>query len=505
MPARCLASAPEGKPSLAFHSSGLLLYSPYFSSNNGTARLANRVFNDARAMLIRLAAFVFGRPVGRRLPTRIRDAIQHQQVDAEILIGWTQLLLILFFFSLFLFLPRPEEAPFQAVPWALSAFLVFTLIRLGLAYRQVIVGWLLGGLVILDMSLLLLLIWSFHIQYMQPAGFSLKSPTLHYVFLFIALRTLRFDPTYVVVAGATAAAGWAVLVLLALSEPSLTTTVTTDYAHYLISNSILIGAEIDKILCILLVTAVLAIAIVRARGLLTQSVADATVARELSRFVAPEVADHVARAERAVEPGDGEVITASILFCDIQGFSTIAEKISPDRLMHTLNAYFAAISEVVDRHGGTITAYQGDAILIGFNTAKPDPHHAANALRCALDIQRMVARQRFGENLALRTRCGINTGRLVAGAVGTRERLLFTVYGDEVNIAARLEQLNKTFGTWVLASEQTVSAAGPGFSCRSMGEVQVRGRSRPVEVYAVEAAAEMITATASTDRVAGLP
>ncbi|MBK8209348.1 MAG: adenylate/guanylate cyclase domain-containing protein [Rhodospirillales bacterium] len=125
-------------------------------------------------------------------------------------------------------------------------------------------------------------------------------------------------------------------------------------------------------------------------------------------------------------------------------------------------------------------------MLIGFNTANPDPQHAASALRCALGIQRVVAERRFDEGLLLRTRCGVNTGWLVAGAVGTRERLLFTVYGDEVNIAARLEQLNKSFGTWVLASEQTISAAGGGFNCRQMGEVQVRGRSKPVTVFALE-------------------
>lgn len=452
-----------------------------------------------------LAAFVFGRPVDRRMSARVRQAIRRQQVGAEILIGWTQLFLVLLFLAIYLISPRPaEQTPFQPVPWVLGAFLVFTLVRLALAYRHAIAGWFLGSAVVLDMGLLLLLIWSYHIQYMQPAAFYLKAPTFHYVFLFIALRTLRFDPAYVLLAGAAAAGGWAVLVLYALGEPSLTSTVTRDYVLYLTSNRILIGAEVDKILCILLVTAVLAFAIVRARRLLTQSVADATVARELSRFVAPEVASHVARAERAVEPGDGEIITASILFCDIQGFSTIAEKISPDRLMHTLNAYFAAISEVVELHGGTITAYQGDAILIGFNTANADPAHAANALRCAVAIQRMVADRRFGENLTLRTRCGINTGRLVAGAVGTAERLLFTVYGDEVNIAARLEQLNKKLGTWVLASEQTISAAGPGFRCRPMGAVQVRGRSRPIEVYAVEATEDMLAA-APADGMMGLP
>ena len=437
-----------------------------------------------------ILAFVLGPPVDREMPARIHEAIRRQQIEAEILIGWTQLLLVLFFLGLYLISPRPaEHTPFQPVPWVLGAFFVFTVIRLRLAYRQILAAWFLCGSVVLDIGLLLVLIWSFHIQYMQPAAFSLKAPTLLYVFLFIALRALRFDPAYVLVAGVSAALGWLVLVLYALNDPTLTPVVTRDYTLSITSNHILIGAEVDKILCILLVTAVLALAIVRGRRLLMQSVADATVARELTRFVAPEVANHIARAEREVEPGDGRVIEATILFGDIQGFSTFAEKMSPEQLMHTLNAYFAAVSEVVEACGGTIIAYQGDAMLIGFNTAHPDPRHAESAMHCAIGIQRMVAERRFGEGLVLRTRCGINTGRLVAGAVGTAERLLFTVYGDEVNIAARLEQLNKSFGTWVLASEQTVLAGGAAFLCRRMGEVQVRGRSRAVTVYAVESAA----------------
>jgi adenylate cyclase len=163
--------------------------------------------------------------------------------------------------------------------------------------------------------------------------------------------------------------------------------------------------------------------------------------------------------------------------------------------MQTLNEYFAAVSEVVDRYDGVLIAYQGDALLIGFNTARPDPDHAAHALSTAIGIQVMVDRRRFGDGLMLKTRCGINTGRLVAGAVGTPERLLFTVYGDEVNIAARLEQLNKSFGTYILATEQTLAAAGRGFACRPMGSVQVRGRSQPVTVFAIDGLA---TASAET-------
>jgi adenylate cyclase len=154
--------------------------------------------------------------------------------------------------------------------------------------------------------------------------------------------------------------------------------------------------------------------------------------------------------------------------------------------MRTLNEYFAAVSEVVNGNEGVLIAYQGDAMLIGFNTAHPDPDHARHALCTAIGIQEMLGNRRFGDGLMLKTRCGINTGRLIAGAVGTPERLLFTVYGDEVNIAARLEQLNKSFGTYVLATEQTLTMAGPGFACRPMGSVEVRGRSRPVTVFAIE-------------------
>lgn len=434
------------------------------------------------------AAFIFGRPVQRRLPGRLRAAIARQQIQAEILIGWTQAALVLFFLALYTVARKPtDDMLFHPVPWVLSAFLVFALVRLALAYRRIIATWFLAGSVVADIGLLLLLIWSFHVQYAQPAAFSLKAPTLLYVFLFIALRTLRFDPSYVVIAGASAAVGWALLVILAVAEPSATPLITRDYVPYLTSNQILIGAEVDKILCILIVTAVLAVAIIRARRLLLQSVADATVARDLTRFVAPEVASQIASSERAIEPGDGEVLTASILFCDIEGFSTISERLSPDELMQTLNEYFAAVSEVVERHKGVITAYQGDAMLIGFNTARPDPNHAAHALRAAIGIQEMLAKRRFGnDDLVLKTRCGVNTGRLVAGAVGTPERLLFTVYGDEVNIAARLEQLNKSFGTYILATEQTLAAAGRGFACRPMGSVQVRGRLQSVTVFAVD-------------------
>lgn len=434
-----------------------------------------------------LAEFVFGRGGGdRQLPARVARGIAQQQVQSEILIGWVQLLLVGFFIALYAIAPKTSAGtPFTPVPYVLAAFLGFTLVRLAFAYRGRLPAWFLFGSIIVDTGLLMGLIWSFHLQYGQPPAFYLKAPTLLYVFIFIALRMLRFDPLYVVASGIAAAGGWLVLVWYALDHEG---PVTRDYVRYLTSNVILIGGEVDKIITILLVTAILAIALVRARRLLVRAVTDATVARDLTRFVAPEVAQRIAGGDREIEPGDGEVTHASILFCDIERFSSIAERLSPEALMATLNDYFAAVATIVDDHEGVITMFQGDAMLITFNSARANPDHAACALRTALAIQALSGGERFGpEGLPLKTRCGLSTGACVSGAVGARDRLYFTVYGDEVNIAARLEQLNKEYGTYVLATESCIGEAGVGFPSRPIGEVTVRGRSRPVSVFAVDA------------------
>lgn len=432
-------------------------------------------------------AFIFGPPVERQLPERIRQAISEQQVQAEILIGWVQLALVIFFVALYTIAPKTSAGTdFMPVPVALAFYFLFSVLRLFLAYQRILPRWFLLGSVVIDIGLLMVLMWSFHLQYQQPAPFYLKAPTLLYVFIFVSLRTLRFEPTYVIASGIAAAVGWMALVWYAVDTTGPEPVITRDYVLYMTSNRVLVGAEVDKIITILVVTIVLSVAQIRARRLLMRAVTDATVAEDLSRFVAPEIADQITHGDHAIKPGDGMVKTATVMFCDIERFTGISEKLAPDQLMQTLNEYFEVISGVIDHHGGVISMFQGDAMLITFNTVKPDPDHAANGLRAALGIQRVVKDLRFGPGVALPTRCGLNTGELIAGAIGTRERLISTVYGDEVNIAARLEQLNKEYGTYVLATEQTIAAAGDAFACRAIGTIAVRGRSAPVSVYALE-------------------
>lgn len=439
-------------------------------------------------MLEKLSVFVFGEPLQTRLPDRVRENIAAQQIEGERLISWVQLLLVLIFGSLYTLAPSTApEAGFVPVPWVLTAYFVFTLGRLIGSHRGQLPNWLLMVSVVMDMGLLMALIWSFHIQYMQPPSFYLKAPTMIYVFIFIGLRALRFEPRFILLAGAAAALGWLGLVLYVVFSVSGDPMITRDYVTYLTSNAILIGAEVDKILAIALVTGVLAVAILRAQRTLNHAVLDSMAAADLSKFVSREVADRITTSDQAVQPGDGESKVATVMFTDMEGFSTISEKLSPQELAGMLNEYFTVLGAIVHEHGGVISQIIGDALIVTYNDASPNDDHATSAILTAIAIQKADTKNAFAKGAVLKTRCGINTGDIVVVAIGTKERLSFTVHGDDVNIAARLEPLNKDFGTYILAGENTVKACrNDKCEFESVGEVTVRGRATPTKIYTVK-------------------
>ncbi|MCC9620497.1 adenylate/guanylate cyclase domain-containing protein [Thalassospira sp. MA62] len=447
-----------------------------------------------------LGAFLFGKTADGYLPERVLDAISIQQRESEQLIGWVQLLLVSIFATLYALTPSGlMNAEIRPVPWALAIYFVFTTIRLVLSYRTDLSAWFLTASVIVDIGLLMILIWSFHIQYMQPASFYLKAPTMLYVFIFIALRSLRFDPRYILIAGGAAAVGWLILAGYVVWSEGGKSMITRDYVTYLTSNSILIGAEIDKIIAVVLVTAVLSVAVLRAKRSFTRAVTDEIAARDLSRFVSAEVAARITHADQQIKPGDGEAITATVMFTDIEGFSSVSETLTPTELAHMLNEYFADISEILERFGGVILQFAGDGMLVTFNAIKADPDHAKNAVRAALAIQEHAAQRTYCHGGLLHTRCGINSGEIILGAIGSANRLTFTVHGDNVNIAARLEPLNKQFGTYILASEDTVTSCAdaddlPPWTPR--GDVTVRGRTSPTRIFSIAPSKHPATASA---------
>ena len=434
---------------------------------------------------------LFGTP-GEKfvLPERLKKTIREQQERSEILISSIQIMIVTILGLLYAVSPKTftEDVTFTPVPWALGAYMAFSLLRFWLAIKRKLPDWILYLSAVIDIALLMGLIWSFHLQYEQPASFYLKVPTLLYVFIFIGIRALHFDPRFVIATGASAVIGWSLMVIYVISSDPANSMITRNYIEYMTSNSILIGAEFDKIVSIIMVTGVLALALTRAKNLLIESVIEGSHARDLSRFVPDEVAKRVKSSEEGATTGKGEVNETTILFTDIEGFTNISEKLSPQELIQALNEYFTALAKPIEEYGGVITQFQGDAVLATFNAPRPDPNHASNAIKAGISIQRALQDKTFGkEKVPFNTRVGINSGMVVGGLVGSGDRVGYTVHGDNVNMAARLEALNKDYGTRIIVSENTTSLlVDDQYPFKPLGEVAVRGLAKPVKIFTLD-------------------
>jgi len=206
-----------------------------------------------------------------------------------------------------------------------------------------------------------------------------------------------------------------------------------------------------------------------------------TFGKYVSESVAAAILDNRQSGGRVVDRTD----VATLMFTDIQGFTGLAERMSPDEVARLLNAYLAAVVPVIQRRGGVVNSFIGDGLFASFNMPLPIENHAAAALQAALDIQQALDASPVFAKLGVRTRIGLNTGTVIGVTIGTENRLNYTLLGDAVNIASRVEQLNKQFGTRILATESTVRAAGAFQTCTRLGETDVRGHEGNIVVHRV--------------------
>lgn len=428
------------------------------------------------------------------MPARVTELVVAEEERSERLIGWVQLVLISTFAALYLIAPRPSDADstmLEPVPIVIASYLAFTVLRIGAAYRGFLPGWLLVLSMIADVVLLYGLIWTFHLAYGQPAAFYLKVPTFAYVFVFIAIRALRFDPRFVLSQGLFAAFGWLVMVWYAI-EQSGGDVVTRSFVSYMTGNLVLIGAEFDKIFTILALTAVLALALARARRTLVTAVRESAATRDMRRFFGTGVAEAITSSENAVAAGDALDRDAAILMLDLRGFSPFAAGMPPHEVVAKLTAYHALVVPIIESHGGVVDKFLGDGVMATFGALEPCPTAAADALD-ALDAI-MQARAKWDEALRaegigpLPINGAVVAGRVVAATLGNEARLEFTVIGSAANLAAKLEKHNKLTRTAALTTAETLAAAraeGYAGRPRSLGEAEVPGVDGPLELLAL--------------------
>jgi adenylate cyclase len=176
-----------------------------------------------------------------------------------------------------------------------------------------------------------------------------------------------------------------------------------------------------------------------------------------------------------------------VYFSDIRGFTSFSEGMDPERLVELLNDYLSSVTAVIERHGGYVDKYVGDAVMAIWGAPVPDEDHAARACAAALEIRDGIAasrpgwKERFG--VELRARAGINTGPMVAGNVGSTRKANYTVLGQAVNLASRLEGANKAYGTDILIGERTWELARGSIVARPIDVIRVAGAEHPVAAF----------------------
>jgi class 3 adenylate cyclase len=203
-------------------------------------------------------------------------------------------------------------------------------------------------------------------------------------------------------------------------------------------------------------------------------------------YLAPAVIDQMLASSRPPELG-GEARTVTIYFSDVAGFSTFTERMAPAEVVALMNTYLSAMTDIIEEEGGFVDKYIGDAIVAVFGAPLDDPAHAAKAVRAALRCQAQLEEMNSAVDTfrgrPLAQRIGLNSGEVLVGNIGSRRRFNYSVMGDAVNLASRLEGANKFFGTTILASEATRRMAGDDVVWREIDAVRVKGRDQPVRVY----------------------
>jgi adenylate cyclase len=210
------------------------------------------------------------------------------------------------------------------------------------------------------------------------------------------------------------------------------------------------------------------------------------VKETFGKYVTPEIRDEILAGRIAL---DGQLYEVTVLFADLRDFTPWVERSNPRHVVRDLNAYFTEMEAAIRRHGGLVLQYIGDEIEAVFGAPVADPAHAAHAVRTALEMRRRLAAWNAGRRAAgdtpLHHGIGIHSGPVIAGNIGSAERLSYTLVGDAVNLASRIQSLTKDVGCDILVSAETRRRLDGEFTLTALPAVKVKGKSEEIEVFRV--------------------
>ena len=208
----------------------------------------------------------------------------------------------------------------------------------------------------------------------------------------------------------------------------------------------------------------------------------------LQRYVSPQIADHILQHPELLGRA-GKRVVGSVLFADIRDFTALSEQLAPEELVSRMNEYFQTMTEVVFRHEGTVSSFVGDAMLALFGVPVPFPDHAQRAVDAAIEMEDALRELQSGWRArgekVFDIGIGVNSGEMVVGDVGGRRLMQFTVYGVQVNIASRVEGMNRELGTRILITRATYDAVAGTIEVRGPRRATIKGVESEIEVFEV--------------------
>jgi adenylate cyclase len=211
------------------------------------------------------------------------------------------------------------------------------------------------------------------------------------------------------------------------------------------------------------------------------------IRKTFSQYLSPDVIQLIEKdPQKYIRPG-GEIKELTVMFSDIRSFTTISESLTPDQLVNLLNEYLGEMTEVIFANQGTLDKYIGDAIMAFWGSPYPQEDHAFRACCCAVQmgqrLRKLNQKWESERRSPISVGIGLNTGLLNVGNMGSAKRLAWTVMGDNVNLASRLEGINKEYHTQIVISEATYEEVADRFVCRELDKIRVKGKNQPVKIY----------------------
>jgi class 3 adenylate cyclase len=203
------------------------------------------------------------------------------------------------------------------------------------------------------------------------------------------------------------------------------------------------------------------------------------------KFVTKEIAAEVLKNTETIQNGQKKRIT--VMFTDIENYTSITEEMQPETVVEMLNEYFTAVVGIIRKHNVVVNKFIGDAVMAFFNAPADDNDHADNAVKAAFEIDEYVRNNKFLKGTKiLKTRIGINTDDVVVGSIGSKDRLEYTVIGDGVNVSSRLEGLNKQFATYIMVGENTYLELKKDHGLSEITETKLKGKDKTTKVFGLK-------------------